>query len=368
MKGPYPVPAWRFGWLALDLPGPPLWLSLSLWAAFGLAGIWLMFGSKSKLVTAIPIFVLVYLGSVERWAFSSSFVIMLFLYLVALLFDRQPRSCSRSIIKAAISICYFFGAVTKLDAEFASGAMLDQLVNHGYNMRPLAFSLLSHIRFGSDLLQAIVYTVIATELFLSVGFWFRRTRKYAIALGLLMHGTFLILIQGIDIFAPIMWTGYLAFLDKKQENEVGEVEEQPIPAAERFAALLVLLFMLWMPARFFIPIGPTARPIADLSYFDRAPWGFSMFIFRQDVEQVSARYHDVNGWHSEAMTGRMKEATSDDEILALARYLLKKHQLSDQVEVKSSFQINGHRRGTKECIYSRSDSGYRHINLYYQPI
>lgn len=363
---PYRVPGLRFGLSALELPAAPIWLEGFLWFAYLLAALWLLFGSRNRIIALVPAVVLAYFGLQERLAFGCSYTIMLFIYLLALLFYKEPRSVSRRIIQFGVSICYFFAAVNKLFPDFISGDTLNEIFNHCWMLKSFWHPLAARYATPPIMLTAMSLAAPAAEAFIALGLWHRQTRVYAVITGILLHAGIFIFIDDVDVFAAVMLTGYLAFFDKPSETQIaGTADGQNGSLREKLLAAGVLMLLLWLPIRFYIAFGPTGRPISQLSHFDHAPWGWGMFMFRERIESVEASFLTADGlWHQVELQERMTRASSDDEMLAMARYILRKYPEAQEVKVAVRLLLNSRRQLAKTCYYSRFDNGIRKIEIH----
>lgn len=99
--GPYVVPSWRFIDKLFVPPLPPPLVTNGIFLAATLACIWLALGTRRKWVIAIPVLVGAYFGCRDYWAMGSHFIVMLWTYLVALLFDAPTNS--RGTSNAAVA-------------------------------------------------------------------------------------------------------------------------------------------------------------------------------------------------------------------------------------------------------------------------
>ncbi|WP_309106742.1 hypothetical protein [Arthrobacter sp.] len=81
---------------------------------------------------------------------------------------------------AQLSVCYFFAAISKINLPFMSGWALSQWV-----WAPLPGWMFALMSVGT----------IGVELVLALGLWFRPSRRVAIGLGLLLHGSIVVLMK-----------------------------------------------------------------------------------------------------------------------------------------------------------------------------
>lgn len=352
--GPYHVPAWRIGQNFFAFPEPAKEVSIVVWALDFIACIAMMAGMRHRLIPVFLFAVWFYYQTFDRYIFHSSFVILMAMYLLAFAVDRQPRSLSRLLIQVALSSCYIFSALHKFHPEFFSGLTMYDLLGRGFLLRPEilpAIQWLSLPRWFTDLSS---YVVIALELFIGIGLWFRQTRIFAVIAGVFMHIMFTAMIPGIELFAPITWTGYLAFFDKRSDVKV------PLPnlafdkpLVDKLVTAAACILCIAMPARlFFLP----PYTYLHMSLYDRVPWGFSMFLFHEEVKYVEAVYRTQDHlWHKVPIEGRMNTTSSASDLIALAYYLSKIHPEADRIMVATCLQVNSHRLQTRQCFYTPAE-------------
>jgi Vitamin K-dependent gamma-carboxylase len=84
------------------------------------------------------------------------------------------------LMMTQLSVCYFFAAVSKINGAFIYGG---PLANWIWVPFPRWFFLLMAV------------ATIAIEIFLAFGFWFRQSRRLAVILGLLLHGSIVLLMR-----------------------------------------------------------------------------------------------------------------------------------------------------------------------------
>jgi hypothetical protein len=272
---------------------------------------------------------------------------LLFTYLVAFLFAREPVSATRRLIQCSLSSCYAFSVIQKLAMpEWRLGYTLLDILEHGEGVRPVWLPILRALSPGHDLGWLLAPAVIAVEAFIGAGLWWSRTRKAAMVVGVGLHLGFAALLPGTELFAPVMFAGYLAFLG---EGRSDEREVRP----RRFEVPLAFLFltvMLAIPSRIYLP---PMRPWQLLAHMDHLPWTYSMFSQIDRVNAVEVAYLDHRGTrHPVEPVGRMLQASSDGEIRALARDVLERYPEAGQVEVDVRLTIN-HRRGLDKHLEAR---------------
>jgi hypothetical protein len=343
--GPYRVASWWVGSSPIELPTPPAAVDALAWIAFAAAAAALILGDQGRAAPAIGAAVLGYAASSDLMAGNSSYTVMVFVYLVALGFDRAPRGCARRLVQVGVTACYAASAIHKaLQPDWASGQTLAVLASPGGFVRPIWSPLLAALPRGDGVFRAMALGVVAAEALLAAGLWCPQARRMAVLGGFVLHAGFLLFLTDVEVFAPTMMVGLLAFLGP--ETEPSPMNSTP---GRRQAALAVAVAMLLvaMPFRLFVLSG---RPAASLSFFDRSPWSFSMYLFVQEVEAVTAAWVGPDGHHHPVpLVGRMALAGSDKERRALAAYVLRTHPEAELVEVASRVRIN-HRRRLEETL------------------
>lgn len=347
--GPYHVPAWRLGHEFICFPEPPTWLSVLVWSLYSAACLALVFGKGNRLIPIFLFSVWFYYQSLDRYIFHSSFVILLSLYLLAFAIDRKPRSLSRLLIRIAVSSCYIFSAAHKFHPEFLSGLTMYDMLGQGNLLRPELLDTIRWLNLPRWFTNTATYLVIALEFFIGLGLWFKSTRIYAVCCGVFMHLAFTIMIPGIELFAPIAWTGYLAFFESKNKSANSRSLAFAKPPADIFVMAAASFLCVFMPARFFfLP----RYEYLQMSLYDRVPWGFSMFLFHEEIKSVQVRYQTADErWQEVQLSGRMAASSSDSDLVALAYYIARIHPQALRILVRSTLQVNGHGLKVKECLY-----------------
>ncbi len=350
---PYMVPAW----LISSSPELPVWVFLMLWLICMLSGLALALGKSSKVLIALPAILIAFCGTVEFTSIYCNYYVLLWLYLMALLLYEEPRSMTRTVMQLALSSCYFFSALEKLRPEWISGNSLYQVFSQGWCLRP-EFMFLTNIKITKEFACAAALTVIALELYLAFAFFFRKTRASAFVLGLALHLSFSIVFSGIDLFTPIVFLGYLAFLNKR-------VASKPLNSVPRLQKLIpglvLILFMLLMPVRFYLSMDSSKFPL--LTFCDLSPWGFAMFLEQEEIAWISVSFTDSkNNKHEIELKSSRLNLGGTRELETLCRYLMQKHPEAVKAEVISIMTINRHRMLEKRCT-ARRISGQEELDL-----
>ncbi len=342
--GPYHVPAWRIGGVSVDIPLPPPSLDAALWGIYVVAAGAMLLDFRSRAVPAVAAAILGYYGWRDARACNSSYVQLLFTYLVAFLFARGPVHGTRRLIQCSLTACYAFSVLQKLAMpEWRQGHTLDDILRYGDGVRAIWAPLLRQLAPPAGLVRLLAPGVILVEVFIAGGLWARRTRKAAFALGIALHAGFTLIFHGVDLFAPAMLTGYLAFPDSGEEVPPGP----PPRRLEVVLAAAYLAFLIAVPARIYLP---PMRPWHLLTHMDHLPWTYSMFAQMDHVDSVEVAYLDRDGSRRVvAPVGRMLEASSDADLHALAREVLREHPDAGEVEVRVRLTVN-HRRGLEKLV------------------
>jgi len=102
---------------------------------------------------------------------------------------------------------YFWTAVNKCNMGFLSGARLAH-----YTMNFYTGSTAIDTGLTGALFTATAWSTLLLEFALAFGLFFRRTRRYLILPGLLLHGVFYATLS-VFTFTVTMWALYLSFLD-----------------------------------------------------------------------------------------------------------------------------------------------------------
>ena len=351
---PYFVPLWGAGLSFVELPSTPLVIDVVAWGVYFAGAIYLLLGGRALLPVALSAAVLAFYASREQWVIVSHYMVMLSCYLMALLFDRGEVNCARRLVQLSVACCYFYAAVNKLHPVFLSGQSLAGIVENGWSVRDILIPAVSAWHPGGTVLVSMSVGVILAELFLAAGMFFARTRAAAVLTGLVFHGVISVFSAGIEIFAPMMWCGYLAFFEKTDGQGRGAPSGLSRQHALQTAgACLMTAFLILMPVRFFL----TGKDWTQIVGFDRSPWSFAMFLGQESFEYAGARWRAAGGiWVPVPLAGRMAHLSGDVELLSLSKYILKEHPPAAEVEVESRFLANREARVRKTISLRRTGS------------
>jgi len=336
--GPYIVPAWRFGDTFLAPPLPPAPFNAFIFILTAASCLWLFLGGKKKIFVLLPTLVLAYYCSVERVAFMCHFVVMIFIYMVALCFHHEKsRSATRRIIQLAVAGCYGFAVLGRLTSPtHLSGLSFKYAVGTGWAANHLFVDFYKYLGTIDWIWMPFSLLVIVLEIFLCLGFFFKKTRKIAFLLGVLLHvGIAITLTESLIIYSLIMITGYLAFFDGQEETEP---QAKPPASLETALAVAFLVMMAAIPLRIYFYPG---RPASTLCLTDKEPWTFHMFMLKQDTIDVTVRFKDEGGtWHKVPIKGRMQYTSADSDLYSMIAYLFRVHPEARAVEAKIKLKLN----------------------------
>lgn len=132
---------------------------------------------------------------------------------------------TQRLIAMQVSSVYFWGAYDKINPGFLSGARMSHYLMHYYT-GPTHLSDISPLLHESMMPLSIL--VVALEFALSVGLFFRRTRRWLIVPGLILHGAFYFSLC-VFTYTTTMWVLYLAFL---KPDDVDRMIVQLLPINE----------------------------------------------------------------------------------------------------------------------------------------
>lgn len=319
---PFVVPTW-----GVELPPVPAWLDDPLWGAFLVAAAAMVCGYRGRAAPAVALAVLGYYACRDRAAAYPSYVGLALVYLASLLF---PGGAGRAIVRAAVSACYLATAAHKAVAwDWIGGGTLADMARYGTHVRPAWWPLLRGLPDWA--FPALAAAVVAGEAAVGAGLWHPRTRRRAMIAGLGLHASILLLVSGVDLFAPAMLVGYLAFAGA----------DPPAPKRARAAAVALAVLVAAFPLRQYL--GLNGWRVAP-TFADTPVWSFSMFLSMQEVTGAAAEFRTADGqWHPFALTGRGAGGGSGPELRALARHVLRATPGATAARVRCAVVVN-HRR------------------------
>lgn len=131
------------------------------------------------------------------------------------------------LMSLQVAALYYWTAVDKLTVGFLSGERLQQMAMDYYT---------GSSEIGGGLVGALFVVVawftVATEFALAFGLFFRRTRRWLVPVGLVLHGGIHVLL-GVQTFTPTMWLLYLAFFPADEVHRfIERLSGHPAPEPE----------------------------------------------------------------------------------------------------------------------------------------
>ncbi|MBS2007008.1 MAG: hypothetical protein JST01_08205 [Cyanobacteria bacterium SZAS TMP-1] len=348
---PFNVPAWRFGTYLVPVPLPPEPLNLIVFGLFALAAVALIAGKAHRPLYIYMAAVLAYYCSRDFFVCMLHWILLDFLFLVALAFRTQGRpSPARRLIQLTICSCYIFAVIQKIFyPDFWLGLSLEANFYDGFAVTsPFKAFFIQH-QLPMSFWQASSILLLVLETFVAIALFFKQTRIAACILGIFLHGGILMMMDPIlSLFSLEMWLGYLAFFpgNKKVENTTDGTARPPLQTAFSLVYIAVLIIM---PMRIYFLGGP---PPELLTLFERTPWTFGMFLMRQKQEQIEMAFEDEKGErHSLEATGRMKTASNDNELISIAQYILKNNPGAKEISINDSIIVNERRRVLRTLVW-----------------
>ena len=354
--GPYIVPAWRIKDCLLYLPLPPPFINMTVFVAYGLCCGALVLGSKQKFFAALPAIVLAYYGSRDWMSAGFHFDVLLWIMFIALLFDQPGRNPCRRIIQISVAACYFYAALSKLlYPDFISGCSFEAIFNNGLAFGPSWVELIKQHPITRSWWLIFSWLTIAVEFFFPIALFIKKTRLVALISAIAFHtGISIFLDPFLFNFTAVICSGLLAFVDKKGEDEKTlaldwSSARKKIQAALAFA---FCLFLVLFPARDYIL---PERPLAEMTGFDRSPWGFCMYLQCLETTAFDLDYLTDDGvWHKFPSQGRMKRGYTDNEVYAAAHYIFDTVPSATEVRVRLQLCINHHICREKTLVAKRN--------------
>lgn len=353
---PYLVPSW----LIDKGPSLPVHFWLGLWTICMLCGIGLALGRTSRALLAIPALLIAFLGTVEFTSIYCNYFVLLWLYIVSLLFYREKRCCTRVLIQLSISSCYFYSALEKLHPEWLSGYSVYQIFHNGWCVRPEFIMSISKFNIPLSLASVCSIGIVLLEFFLSFALLFRASRSIALLMGTLLHLFFSIMFAGIDLYTPIVFVGYLAFLGGKTKSPSTQLRwRDPVLASFMIAVILI------MPLRFYFTTDWSK--IGNLTFGDLSPWGFAMFLQDEKPTWTVVEYFDAkNKIRAVTIDSQRLLLGSNRELSALARHILELYPSAVRAHTVCRIVINSHRTLLKECQAVRRKNAKPFIEIRYK--
>ncbi len=176
---PYPGMAW--------LSAPPPALAIPLFVVWGAAAMLFALDRFGKVTGVLTVLAMGYILACDQALTTNhGYLLALQVALLAIAaWTRDGDTVARwplVLVMCLVSIVYWFAAISKLNDDFLSGAVIRVVLGKG-SLLPVPAALTA-----PESLRVMAVLVIASELGLGVGLWVRRTRLAAAAVGAAMHG------------------------------------------------------------------------------------------------------------------------------------------------------------------------------------
>lgn len=358
---PYNVPAYKVGNYLLQVPLPAEPVNLATFAFFVLCSFMLIIGKGRRWLYLYMLAFILYYCSRDFLPACYHWIILPTCYLGALALNNKGSYPARRLIQVAVVSCYLLGVVQKLTIpDFWQGHTFASFFDKGWALNGLFKPFFAGLDLPLSFWAVFSCSVLLVETYIGLGLCFKKTRFSAIVLGLLLHGGIALTMDFvIAIFTLVMWTGYIAFYEKRSEiSAIAAGEEQPATSARLPQTALSAIFiavMLLVPLRIYLPGEPTNDV---LTLFDRTPWAYTMFILRQDVNSVKIELSEKSAdgtirQNSIEPFGRMLTTSTVNDMISLARYVIASHPDALTVDVQSLITVNRHRYILKKVHWSK---------------
>jgi hypothetical protein len=383
-RGPANIPAWRFGPHMLVLPMPPEYISQLAVMMAGIAGLCMLVGLRHKIWPLTIAIYMGYFGSSDWVACGCHFIVLEWINLVALLFERAERSATRRIIQVSTIICYLYTGWQKLlFPGFRDGYSFEATFADGWGLNDYWHKLLPLSHLGHNFWVIVSWATIVGEICLGLGLLFPKTRKATAIFAIVFHLAIAVLLDRfIVMFSLVMWAGLTTFFDKK----VGKAQNKTQSKSQSFLdfssfpttlltskinlqaalAAVFLAVLIFFPLRVYFYPG---RPVDRLAFFDRSPWSFCMFVARQETIRLDAKYQDPQGqWHEHKIgkDDRWGGVSSDSETYALAAYMFRIHPEAKRVRIETDILLNGLLPQESVLERERNDSS-KEVSVHFSP-
>lgn len=192
---PYPGLAW--------LSPPPPALAVALFVVWAAPALLFALDRFSKITGLLTVAAMGYVIACDQALTTNhGYLLALEVGLLAIVaWTRDGDTVARwpmALLMCLVSIVYAFAAVSKLNGDFLSGAVLGVVLGK-WSILPVPAVLTT-----PQSLRVIAVLVVATELGLGIGLWLERTRLVAASVGATMHGLTMLVL-------PYSWQNAIAF-------------------------------------------------------------------------------------------------------------------------------------------------------------
>ncbi|HLT18930.1 MAG TPA: HTTM domain-containing protein [Thermomicrobiales bacterium] len=190
------------------MPLMPSSLLLPFAFAWVAAAAALALGYRTRLASVVLVTVVGYALLLDQQSYANHIYLQILIVLILLL----PADLAVRALRWQMTVVYLFGAISKINVVFISGALLAANLRHGW-LLPFPDSLAR-----PAVLMPVAAGAILADAFLAYGFWKPRYRAAAAVFGLLFHTAIILTFPassliGLVVFALTMWALYYAFLD-----------------------------------------------------------------------------------------------------------------------------------------------------------
>jgi hypothetical protein len=407
--GPTNVPAWRIGPHLLHLPLPPEPITSALFTLAAFSALAMFLGSAFKVWPLILFCFIGYFSSIDWMASGCHFIVLEWLMLFAFLLESPGRSPTRRLIQVSTVLCYFYTSTQKvLFPDFVAGWSFETMFSDGWSLGAAWRGILPVEHFGHGFWVFFSLFTIVAEYLLAFGLVFPRTRRLTLLVGILFHlGIAIFLNKFITVFSICMWACLSTFIDEPtaaevesggksallvravawltawtkgmkktvysfarrqhlgilvkdpaQEEAAKEKSVRLTPAVRLQSAIsfVMLSLMVLFPLRVYFFQG---RPLDRLSFFDRSPWSYCMYLARQETLRLDVQYQDQQGnWRIHPIDkkkDRWGRACGDNELYALADYVFAVHPDARRVRIDNEIVMNGRLPQEKVLERDRDD-------------
>jgi hypothetical protein len=346
---PYNAPAWKIGNFLLDVPLPAEPVNIVVFIAYLLVAMLLLLGKRYRWLYLFLLAITLFYCARDWLPACYHWIILPCCYLAALaLQNKNGPSPTRRLIQITVVSCYLYGVLQKLTiADFWQGHTFASFFEKGWAVNGIFQPFFASLDLPLSFWAAFSCLVLAVETFIGIGLCYKKTRTAAVITGLLLHGGIAITMDFvIAIFTIVMWTGYIAFYDRRGDDRSLAVTDRPLQTilSAAFIALLLLF-----PLRIYLP----GQPQNDvLTLFDRTPWAYTMFILRQNVDAVKVEVTDAEK-RTVKPYGRMLNTSTVNDMVSLARWVIAANPHCTAVDVQSLITVNRHRYILKKCHWSK---------------
>jgi hypothetical protein len=212
-----------FPWIPL-LPASALPAFIALWLV---AALLLVVGWKTRVAGCVLTLVTWYALLLDQQVYSNHLYLLALLILLLTIsdsgaawsLDARQRAAPSDVaawpivlLKLQVTLVYFFSAIAKITPLYLSGEVMAlMLKNEGWLALPQPWRT-------PAVMSCLAMASIAAELFIAIGLWSPRLRRFAIVTGIGFHLSILAIMNSsrlsLLIFALSMFAAYVLFVDE----------------------------------------------------------------------------------------------------------------------------------------------------------